>query len=405
MATDTTTKKADLSDILKQLNLTDPKQPLDLTTKKKLEDYLRQPNIDFGNSTDEELNNYNNALTFYKNADTGVNKEQNLITDISNFVRDLNNSNDPLNTKKLSDEQIQKVAEQSAHGLIGGTYKRNDINNMLDSFTGIRGYNGTISSRIQKTFESKVGEYKDTGTFDDTLSNQGKIVQDVLNTRGQVTSDQKLVQDYLANAPQQLNQSRTDFYTQQRESAQDYLKTNVIPKNLEPIERNPLTTDREVAQMISNLYGGVQASLDESESGQAMADINFFSDAAYKTKLQELVKSRGNLQAQLASDFNSARQTQQQGFQTAQSKLQNEFDVNLFKTQNEQALANYQRKLKAQQSDQEKANQSGLWSTIGGVAGSVGGAFIGSSFGNPIAGAVIGGQAGQAGSRIVGEVA
>jgi hypothetical protein len=392
MATDTTTKKADLTDILKKLNLSDAKAQLDTSTKKQLEEYLRQPNIDFANATNEELQNYQNALDFYKNANVGTTKGQNLADGIFEYIKGLNeDTSDPLNVGgKLTDEQIRQTADVAANKLINGDFKRSDIYTLLDQFTGKRGYNSTIASRIQSTFTPKIQDYTDTGNFDDTLLANQNAIEGITGTRKGIESDTTYLNDYLAGLPAQLEANTSGFYNDQRKQAQDYLKQYIIPEKVAPIEANPLTTDREVAQMIGNLYAGVGSNIDAAEATQAIQDAQFYGDAAYKSKMMDLINSRGNLRTQLASDYSTALKTQGQNFTKSQTALQDEFDLNLFTKENQQALNQYQAKLKQQEDRANKANEASMWGAVGGTVGAIGGAVAAGP-----AGAVVGSQAGK----------
>lgn len=373
MAEDKTTKKnAEIPNILLELKLTDPKKSLDLSTRKKLEEFLNTP-FDFANATDQELDYYKKALDFYKLANTGISKKEKLSEDIYNYVSELNNSNDPLNVgNKLTEEQVKTVANTSADRLLNNSFNRNDIFNLLDSYTGKRGWNSTIGWRIQNTFQPKLAEYVDSGTYNDSLSQSEKSLTDVLSGRQALAADQAYLQDYLATAPQQLAKTREEFFKGQRKSAIDYLNQYVIPEQITPIEQTGLATDREIAKMISNLYAGVNTNLQNQEVQQAVEDYNFFADAAYKSKLQDLVSSRGNLRAQTQADFQTAQTKQQQGFLKSQQDIQNKFELDVFQRENERALQQYQSKLNQQRANQDKANQANLFSNIGGTVAGVG---------------------------------
>jgi len=221
--------------------------------------------------------------------------------------------------------------------------------------------------------------------------------ENVLKERQGVVSDQAYLEDYLANAPNELAKTREEFFKGQRKSAIDYLNQYTIPEQITPIEQTGLASDREIAKMIGNLYSGVNTNIQSQEIDQTIEDINFFSDAAYKSKLQELIKSRGDLRGQIASDFQTAQTKQQQGFLKSQQDVQNKFDLDMFQRENERALQQYQTKLKQQQDSQNKANEANLWSSIGGAVGTVGGAVVG----GPV-GAAIGGSVGSTAGTIKG---
>lgn len=218
--------------------------------------------------------------------------------------------------------------------------------------------------------------------------------EDVLKEREGIVSDNAYLQDYLANAPAELAKTREEFFKGQRKSSIDYLNQYVIPEQITPYEQSGLATDREVSKMISNLYSGVNTNLQGEEINQAIQDVNFFSDAAYKTKLQELVNSRGNLKAQIDSDFQTARQQQQQGFLKTQQATQNKFDLDMFQRENERALQQYQQKLQQQQSSQKKANEAAMFGGIGSVLGGVAGAAVAGPIGAAV-GSSAGGLAGN----------
>lgn len=367
MATDTTSKKLEIKDILKELGISDLKQQLTTQQKRKLEEYLRQP-FDFANATDEEIKNYNDALDFYKGADVGLSKEKNLAEDIYDYVKGLNDDNsNSLNVgTRLNDAQIRQVADTAANKLINGSYSRNEISNLIDGFIGKRGYNGTISWRIENDFKNKVPEYKDTGTFDDSLSATDKSIKDILAQRGQVAESSDYVKNYLSQAPQELLDESKNFFGLQRTKAQDYLKNVFIPGLVKNYDKTGVEFGRgEFNDLVSQKSYQLESTISQNELEQQNSDALIFADMAYKKTLQDLASARGDVRSKAEYDYQTARQKQNQGFVSAQSNINKEFDLSLFRQENENALQAYQKKLREQQDATDKANTAGIFGGIG----------------------------------------
>jgi hypothetical protein len=370
MAIDITTPKLKITDILKELNINDQKQPLTISQKSKLEKFLRQP-FDFTNATSDELDNYSKALELYKNSDVGVSKEQNISADIYDYVKSLNEDNsNPLNVgTRLTDDQIRKTADVAANKLVQGNLSRADIYNLLDSFTGKRGYNSTIASRIQSTYEPKVQEYKDTGTYDDSLANTEKTIKELLNQRNEIGATSDYVNQFLQNAPKELAAQTGEYYGTQRSKAKDYLKNVFIPGLVQNYNKTGVEFGRgEFNDLVSQKAYQLEQAISTEQLGQQSQDALVFADMAYKKTLQDLANARGDVKSQTAYDFQTARQKQINQYTSSQANINKEFDLNLFRQENKNALQAYQTKLKKQQEESDKANEAGIY---GGIANAI----------------------------------
>lgn len=388
--------------------------------KKKYKEVIDKYNLtktDLSNLTDEELQSISDAISGYSevyqtnpDVQSSVDRSRlfqdiknNLISSFNNAIADSANSIDINNLNTAS--QILADAFASG-GDLGKAYS--DASEWL-YVGGARNLFQTNRDTLHEkvlspTFNNinnafKSGQYNvSTNIPMQDYSQQRQSVENLLGERKAVASDQAYLQDYLASAPSELAKTREEFFKNQRKSSIDYLNQYVIPEQITPYEQSGLATEREIAKMISNLYSGVNTNLQQEEINQAIQDVNFFSDAAYKSKLQELVNSRGNLRQQIESDFQTARQQQQQGFVRTQQGIQNKFDLDMFQRENERALQQYQQKLQQQRSAQNKANEAQLFGGIGSVLGGIGGAVVagpvgaavGSSTGSVTAGAVKG---------------
>lgn len=382
--------------------------------KKKYKEVIDKYDLtktDYANLTDQELQELSDSLTGYtetykENPDVRSYVDANKLKE---FIKtNINERFGKISVGKLSESHVDKAAEILANAFANGgdTQKAyNDASEWL-YVGGGRSLSEKNRDRLHEQVLSPVfnrvqGEVENYRVSENIPMQDYSQVQtsvgDILKGRQELAADQSYLQDYLANAPAELAKTREEFFKGQRKSSIDYLNQYVIPEQITPYEQSGLATDREISKMISNLYSGVNTSLQEEEVNQAIQDVNFFSDAAYKTKLQELVNSRGNLKAQIDSDFQTARQQQQQGFLRTQQATQNKFDLDMFQRENERALQQYQQKLQQQQSSQKKANEAAMFGGIGSVLGGVAGAVVA----GPV-GAAVGGSAGGLAGNVKG---
>lgn len=199
-----------------------------------------------------------------------------------------------------------------------------------------------------------------------------KRLQNLIDLRKFNTEQQSALDQFQINTPKALAAEREKFFAAQGARAKDFVASEYAPQVVEQLGARGLADSGEVPDLIARKYGEIQSTIEQEQAAQEADDLKFFSDMAFKTTYQNLINSRTDIRGQLNFQDTALRQEQDQKFTSAQSDIQNKFNLDLFQQEQERALRTYQNqvnKVKQNQSDQFTANLVGQGvQTAGNVA-------------------------------------
>lgn len=332
---------------------------------------INSQNADIGALTDEELSARLDALQGIGTADSeGINQSH-----LKNDVKaELQNKYglDPRQAESASaaiSDHLAKFENNPNNPGLG-----NILNNVqFDSATADKLRNVLNDQNFVNKYSESIakGRYSVGGELPDDIAGQAKLIQELQAQRGFVKDQNMTLEQFYANEPAALEAERSKFFAGQRARAKDYVANEYAPYVVEQLGARGLADSGAVGDEIARKYGSIQSTIEQEQTVQRDADLQFFSDMAFKSTYQNLINARTDIRGQLDFQSTSNRQKQNQDFAARESSIDRSFNADLFRNQNEQALKGYQTQITKKNEAQDDAFKQDLIKTGIGTAANV----------------------------------
>lgn len=195
-------------------------------------------------------------------------------------------------------------------------------------------------------------------------------IQDLLDTRSTEANKTAAVTQFLQQTPDQLAAARNDFYNQQSASGAQYLRTRLTPKIVQDLNVRGLAEGPDVGSMIAANGDSLQASLEDKIRGLEASDNQFFADSAFRLAQAKINSTEDALNQQIAYERAKVSQNQAQSFQSTEGDIQNEFEQELLKKEQDRELALSQNDIDFNTKTAQDSTINSLTNSLGNSVGS-----------------------------------
>jgi hypothetical protein len=193
--------------------------------------------------------------------------------------------------------------------------------------------------------------------------------------------NQAALDELYSTGPAALEAERNRFAESQRARAKDYIMESFIPQTAEQLGSSGLYDSGELGALVSRKFADSQAAIEQERLAQEQADIQFFADMSYKTTYQNLIDSQMDVRSQIANESTRLRQNQANAFNSSQSAIDNRLQTDLLAKEQSNSLSAMRK-----QADANASAQKGkMYSDLGRVAVTAGGAALGGPGGAAVA--------------------
>ena len=234
---------------------------------------------------------------------------------------------------------------------------------------------------IPDKFKGRVeaGEFFDDvpGTTVDTAGDVTRI-QDILGERGFVSDEEAKVQALQAEIPGLLAKERERLYGGERERARNYLEFEYAPGVVEQLGRRGLEYSGEVGAAITQKGSELESVINQAEAEQIAQEENFWITMSYQNTFDKLIAARTGVAGEIENKRGEALTTSSRSFSKSQQNISNQFNLDLFRQENERALSEYRNRISNKQSELQAQKEGQLLSKVGeGVGTGVGLTYMG----------------------------
>lgn len=206
-----------------------------------------------------------------------------------------------------------------------------------------------------------------------TYANEIANAQGIQKDRQYVTDANAQVDALQGQIPDLLAKNRDQFYSQQRKFAQDYITGEYAPQVVQQLNARGLANSGEVGAAIADKSNSLNSTIEQAQLDQTNNELNFWANQAYQNTFDKLIAARTDVSGQVQATRKDALTKSSQDFTKANADIQSQYNLKLFKQQNEQALSAYRTqvdKAKSTAQSQSEANAIGeIAQTAVGIAG------------------------------------
>lgn len=195
-------------------------------------------------------------------------------------------------------------------------------------------------------------------TFDTDI----KRVQGLISSIEAKEQKESAISDLLAGGPEEARLARERFIKGEVSRGADYIGEVAAPFIARSLNvKNPmLTKGGQVAGLIGQESVLLARKIQELASKLEKEDFEFFSSATYENTIRKLIESSTNIQQQVQFEQTKERTGREVKFQTEQSNLMREAQLDLFRRQQESLLQTQKSRLTSQQQKQQEMEEQQL---------------------------------------------
>lgn len=224
----------------------------------------------------------------------------------------------------------------------------------------------SIGQDIPKVYTSQVqsGQFEDINEppldFKDQISN----LRNILSGIGEKRERDIAIQDVLRTLPEELSRGTESFIRGETERGAKTLEEELYPEIQQSLNVRGLLysgdLQSELARASEQVFGGIQ----ETYADLLEQDDQFFRDAAFRAKIQEISETETDYLEGLERERTRALSESQERFGIAQKGLQRRFEEDIYKRQSERALLTQSQKARRTREQQEISGRAQLIGNI-----------------------------------------
>lgn len=215
-----------------------------------------------------------------------------------------------------------------------------------------------------------------------------KRIQDILGTRVDERAKTSDEQNFLADTPAELQKSRENFLAEQEQNAGKTLTERVAPSVMAELNTRGLADSPDVISEVARRGASMQAGIEDQVRQLEQQDAQFFADAAFRIQTAKLNQKDADFRSSIDLERQRARMEQQNRFQTTQSKIGSDFELDMLKREQERNLRLSNDQLNFDAESKRNAANAGNLSDIGSSVGSI----VGTKIGTKTSSATVNGQ-------------
>ncbi len=215
-------------------------------------------------------------------------------------------------------------------------------------------------------------------------SADAKRIQDILAGRAGERNKGAAEAAFLVDTPEDLRKSRENFLAEQEEGLGKTLTERTAPQVLAELNARGLAESPDVISEISRRGASMQAGIEDQVRQLEQQDAQFFADAAFRIQTAKLNQKEADFRSSVDLERTRARSDQQNRFQTTQSRINSDFEMDMLRREQERNLRLGQDQLNFDSSSRSAAANAGNAADIGSSVGQIVGTKIGTKTGQAV---------------------